>query len=150
MCYSCWSWSVFLPDINECQLGTDLCVNAECDNTAGSYTCTCLPGFIPQNLTTCSKFCLHMLGTMSLEFALHEMILSTCFVYISQIAQMVTSGWWMAQSHQWGRAEWKSVTIILMAASVMTSGTLLMQVWCADSWDWTDHKVLHSINYFLV
>ena len=81
-----------LTDINECQLGTDLCVNAECDNTAGSYTCTCLPGFIPQNLTTCSKFCLHMLGTMSLEFALHEMILSTCFVYISQIAQMVTSG----------------------------------------------------------
>ena len=44
-----------LPDINECQLGTDLCVNAECNNTAGSYTCTCLPGFIPQNLTSCSK-----------------------------------------------------------------------------------------------
>ena len=47
--------SIF-PDINECQLGTDLCVNAECNNIAGSYICTCLPGFIPQNLTSCSEF----------------------------------------------------------------------------------------------
>ena len=46
-----------LPDINECQLGTDLCVNAQCNNTAGSYTCSpCFPGFIPGNLTTCSEF----------------------------------------------------------------------------------------------
>ena len=33
------------------------------------------------------------------------------------------------------------------AASVMTSGTLLMQVWCADSWDSTCQKVMH---YFML
>ena len=50
-----------LTDINECQLGTDLCMNAECNNTAGSYTCSpCFPGFIPGNLTSCSEFCLHV------------------------------------------------------------------------------------------
>ena len=50
-----------LPDINECQLGTDLCVNAECNNTAGSYICRpCFPGFIPGNMTTCSELCLHI------------------------------------------------------------------------------------------
>ena len=59
LCYSCVQPHVYsiLPDINECQLGTDLCMNAECSNTAGSYTCTpCFPGFIPGNLTTCSEF----------------------------------------------------------------------------------------------
>ena len=45
------------PDIDECQLGIDICINAECNNTVGSYTCTpCLPGFIPGNLTSCSEF----------------------------------------------------------------------------------------------
>ena len=46
-----------LTDINECELGINICVNAECNNTAGSYTCRpCFPGFIPGNLTTCSEF----------------------------------------------------------------------------------------------
>ena len=31
-------------------------MNAECNNTAGSYTCRpCFPGFIPGNFTTCSE-----------------------------------------------------------------------------------------------
>ena len=34
-----------------------------------------------------------------------------------------------------------------MAASVMTSGTLLTQVWCADSWDSMNQKVMH---YFII
>ena len=47
------------PDINECQLGTDICVNAECNNTAGSYVCSpCFPGFTPGNVTCCREFCL--------------------------------------------------------------------------------------------
>ena len=56
-----WAVDLFLfPDIDECQLGTDLCMNAECNNTAGSYICRpCFPGFIPENVTTCSKLCLH-------------------------------------------------------------------------------------------
>jgi len=46
-----------LVDINECEQGTDVCVNAECNNTVGSYTCRpCFPGFIPENMTTCSEF----------------------------------------------------------------------------------------------
>ena len=80
-------------DVNECQLGTDICVNANCNNTDGSYTCTCLPGFIPQNLTTCSKFpCTCLMQEVNLGIALHQMILGACFTYISQIAQMATSG----------------------------------------------------------
>ena len=37
-----------------------------------------------------------------------------------------------------------------MAASVMTSGTLLMQVWCADSWDSTNHKVMLTNKVFVM
>ena len=33
-----------LPDINECQEGTDGCAQM-CDNTIGSYTCDCHTGF---------------------------------------------------------------------------------------------------------
>ena len=52
---------LLLPDVNECQLGADPCVNAECNNTAGSYICRpCFPGFIPGNQTTCSELCLHI------------------------------------------------------------------------------------------
>ena len=52
---------MFLPDINECKLGTDLCVNAECNNTDGSYACRpCFPGFIPGNLTSCSECLLYV------------------------------------------------------------------------------------------
>ena len=71
-----------------------------------------------------------------------------CQLLPSQHAQMVTSDWWMVQSHQWGRAEWRSATTMFMAASVMTSGTLLMQVLCADSWASMNQKVMHSRNCF--
>ena len=63
-------------------------------------------------------------------------------INLSQHAQMVTSGWWMVQSHQCRRAERRSATTMFMAASVMTPGTLLTQVWFADSWDLMHLKVV--------
>ena len=54
---------------------------------------------------------------------------------------MVTSGWWMVQSHQWGRAEWRSATTMFMVPYVMIAGTQLMLEWCVDNWVWTDQKV---------
>ena len=38
----------FNPDVNECDMGTDMCDNetvAECTNTIGSYECSCRLGF---------------------------------------------------------------------------------------------------------
>jgi len=41
-------------DVDECERGTHLCVNAECNNTIGNYTCRpCFPGFIVGDATTC-------------------------------------------------------------------------------------------------
>ena len=43
-------------DVDECEQGTDVCVNAECTNTVGSYTCRpCFPGFSIGDATACSK-----------------------------------------------------------------------------------------------
>ena len=42
-------------DIDECSLGMlDCSINARCTNTAGSYQCNCIPGFIG-NGRFCSK-----------------------------------------------------------------------------------------------
>ena len=52
-----------LVDIDECERGTDVCVNAECNNTVGSYTCRpCFPGFNVGDATTCSKSSCFILG----------------------------------------------------------------------------------------
>ena len=39
---------------------------------------------------------------------------------------------------------------MLMAVFVMTSGTLLTQVLCADSWDSTDQKVMDYVAKVIV
>ena len=37
---------LFHADINECVMDTDMChVNAECNNTIGTYQCTCKVGY---------------------------------------------------------------------------------------------------------
>ena len=41
-----------LTDINECINESPCDPNAECDNTAGSYTCQCVTGFVGDG-TTC-------------------------------------------------------------------------------------------------
>ena len=39
--------TLILADVDECALGTDSCdVNAQCNDTVGSFECTCNSGFI--------------------------------------------------------------------------------------------------------
>ena len=77
------------PDIDECQLGTDICINAECNNTAGSYTCTpSFPGFIPGNLTSCSEFYYFVTRNKSYTYCNTKLVIS----FLPQLAQTVTSG----------------------------------------------------------
>ena len=47
-----WHTNVnFSPDINECRDGSNRCdENARCDNTPGSYSCTCNDGFTGDGL----------------------------------------------------------------------------------------------------
>ena len=45
-------------DINECS--SDVCgENANCENTVGSYICTCKSGYARRNLTGCSGKNIH-------------------------------------------------------------------------------------------
>ena len=45
-----------LVDINECKLNTDECdINASCNNTEGSYQCTCNSGYQGTGLTCVGK-----------------------------------------------------------------------------------------------
>lgn len=64
-----------LVDIDECYENPRICLNGRCQNTAGSYTCACLPGFVESDdrtfcsdLDECSStgknpFLLLLLGT---------------------------------------------------------------------------------------
>ena len=42
--FICTKFSIHFPDINECAGGDHGC-NQGCDNTEGSFTCTCNDGF---------------------------------------------------------------------------------------------------------
>ena len=47
---------VCYPDIDECQLGLEGCVNnSNCSDTQGSYECTCLSGFSGDSLVNCES-----------------------------------------------------------------------------------------------
>ena len=42
----------YFLDVDECDLGTDECADlATCDNTAGSYDCTCIDGYEGNGVT---------------------------------------------------------------------------------------------------
>lgn len=46
-------------DLNECSDGTNKCViNSDCNDTDGSYTCTCSPGYIGDGFLGCRRECL--------------------------------------------------------------------------------------------
>ena len=49
--------SLFFLDIDECEMETASCdMNAECTNTDGSYTCSCLAGYSGDGLSTCMVY----------------------------------------------------------------------------------------------
>ena len=51
-------------DIDECTVGTHICdVNADCNNTQGSYNCTCTDGFIGDGLDCSGKIYICLLET---------------------------------------------------------------------------------------
>ena len=52
---------IYFLDIDECLLGTDLCdgINADCNDTDGSYTCTCHIGFTGDGETCCMLYIPH-------------------------------------------------------------------------------------------
>lgn len=39
-------WFIYL-DIDECKENGRICIRGRCENTPGSYRCTCQDGFIP-------------------------------------------------------------------------------------------------------
>ena len=44
-------------DINECEMAIDSCdENAECNNTVGSYLCTCTTGYSGDGFSCIGKF----------------------------------------------------------------------------------------------
>ncbi|MDN0705613.1 hypothetical protein FCX65_25555 [Escherichia coli] len=47
LCYFFFKPLVIFPDINECEIGAHNCDrHAVCTNTAGSFKCSCSPGWI--------------------------------------------------------------------------------------------------------
>ena len=49
------TWFTFFIDIDECNASPSFCpVNADCENTLGSYRCSCRPGFLG-NATNCYR-----------------------------------------------------------------------------------------------
>lgn len=62
-------WLLLLPDINECTMGTHICdANAACDNSAGSFACTCESGFTGDGFTCTGivSLCLLIQNTLGL------------------------------------------------------------------------------------
>ena len=52
--------------------------------------------------------------------------------HITQLlAQMVNCGWWVVGFPM--KAEWRSVSTVSGALCVMTTGTVMMPLWCVDS-----------------
>ena len=47
---------LFVVDINECIMGTDVC-SQRCLNTEGSFQCSCFQGFQLQGLSMCTGGC---------------------------------------------------------------------------------------------
>ena len=65
-----YSNDILFIDVNECS--SDVCgENADCENTVGSYICTCKAGYARRNMTGC-------LGKGNINYFFHQIIV---FVY---------------------------------------------------------------------
>ena len=53
-------------DINECAIGTDLCEQM-CNNTIGSYECSCMDGYSESGFNCLSKCMLNCIVKVGLD-----------------------------------------------------------------------------------
>ena len=50
--FAIWKAKFFFSDVDECTASSLVCdVNANCNNTQGSYHCSCKPGFTGDGIT---------------------------------------------------------------------------------------------------
>ena len=81
-------------DINECKEGLHSChVNAICNNTEGSYNCTCKPGFIGDGRNSCKGkvvivivIFIIIIISIRIPYGPHSPRLRQSFLYESEIA----------------------------------------------------------------
>ena len=76
-----------LPDVNECDIGSHTChVHAYCSNTAGSFECVCIQGFVGDGMT-CEGSAYIIL--FSIKGVLHPRPILSIFVHFYQIPQHI-------------------------------------------------------------
>ena len=64
--YLIYYFIVVVPDIDECDLGLDVChPNATCHNTPGAYNCTCNTGFAGDGFTCTGMRGYHFLNSLN-------------------------------------------------------------------------------------
>ena len=64
----CFYYRLMISDINECKKGTHNCSsNAVCNNTKGSYNCTCKPGYEGDGNNCTGNFFLNLIILYAFE-----------------------------------------------------------------------------------
>ena len=68
-------------DIDECTSGNDTChINATCINTAGSYDCECLSGFMGDGFNCSSEYVLNPFLNSTTWYLLHVISFNFCLI----------------------------------------------------------------------
>ena len=81
---------VYLSDIDECATETHICsVDAVCDNTKGSYNCTCKPGYSGDGRTCKGNLCISLLRNTCSE---NEIVLSLNWILMTYITFVLRGG----------------------------------------------------------
>lgn len=90
--------TVFVLDVDECELNRDLCGVGTCRNTEGNYSCVCPHGYLPLPDNTCMGFYFYLSLALSLSLSLSVClpdclleILSQQVVHLSVVAYIPVS-----------------------------------------------------------